>query len=194
GKPARSLAGRKERVTSVGYSPDGKWVATAAWDGTARIWDATTGKEERCLVVRTHPNQILFSPDNEFIVTVQQVVISPSIVAAWSRRTGEKVREFSPKKDPRTEAEQVRASCLNKCAALPTDGKHIACGGCETTTNAGADILIYEFATGKLVREMRGQQTRIDTLTFSADGKTLFSGGPLPQPKGNTKKVGANLN
>src|SRR5262249_57840695 len=120
--------------------------------------------------------------------------IQPSVVAAWSRRTGEKVREFSPTKDPRTEAEQVRASGLNKCAAISPDGKHFACGGCETTTNAGADILIYEFATGKLVREMRGQQTRIDTLTFSPDGKTLFSGGPLPQPKGNTKKVGADLN
>src|SRR5262249_10232076 len=52
---------------------------------------------------------------------------------------------------------------------------------------------IYEFATGKLVREMRGQQRRIDALTFSPDGKTLLSGGPLPPPKGNTKKVGGNL-
>ncbi|HKB39560.1 MAG TPA: sigma factor-like helix-turn-helix DNA-binding protein, partial [Gemmataceae bacterium] len=183
GPPIHSLLGHKERVTSVAYSPDGKSVATIAFDGTARIWDATTGKEERCLVVRTHPTQIMFSPDNEFIVTVQQVVISPSVVAAWSRRTGEKVREFSPTKDPRTEAEQVRASGLNKCAAFSPDGKHLACGGCETTTNAGADILIYEFATGKLVREMRAPQRRIVSLTFSPDGKTLFSQGPLHQPK-----------
>src|SRR5262249_48378290 len=108
-------------------------------------------------------------------------------------RTGEKVREFSPTKDPRTEAEQVRASGLNKCAAFSPDGKHVACGGGETADNAGAEILIYEFATGKLVRAKRGQQRRIDALTFPPDGKTLFSGGPLPPPKGNTKKVGGCL-
>jgi WD40 repeat protein len=41
GRPVRSLLGHKERVTSVAYSPDGKSVATVAFDGTARIWDAT---------------------------------------------------------------------------------------------------------------------------------------------------------
>ncbi len=34
---ASTLAGHKERVTSVAYSPDGRWIATAAWDGTARL-------------------------------------------------------------------------------------------------------------------------------------------------------------
>jgi WD40 repeat protein len=33
-------------VTSMAYSPDGKWVASASRDGTARVWDAKTGHLE----------------------------------------------------------------------------------------------------------------------------------------------------
>src|SRR5450759_146264 len=51
GRLVHSLLGHQERLTSVAYSPDGRWIATAAWDGTARLWDAKTGKEVRRLVV-----------------------------------------------------------------------------------------------------------------------------------------------
>src|SRR5262249_20369007 len=78
-RPIRSLSGHKERVTSVAYSPDGRWIATAAWDGTARIWDAKAGKEARRLDVPAprdyhpaHLSRVLFSPDNEFVLVAQQ--------------------------------------------------------------------------------------------------------------------------
>ena len=47
--PVRTLPGHTDRLTSVAYSPDGKFIATAAWDGTARIWDVSTGQEVRRL-------------------------------------------------------------------------------------------------------------------------------------------------
>src|SRR5262249_26786886 len=100
-RPIHSLRGHRERVTSVVYSPDGRWIATAAWDGTARLWDAQTGKEARRLDVPpskwrnpAHLSRILFSPDNELVVVALQAAPDEAGVIVWNRSTGEKVREF----------------------------------------------------------------------------------------------------
>ncbi len=173
GRPIRSLTGHKERVTSVAYSPDGRWIATAAWDGTARLWDAKTGKKVRRLDVPdtrdSHPaklSQVLFSPDKAFIVTAQQAMPNESGVIVWDRRGGERVRAF--------QGEYV--------AAIAPDGKHIACGGWGTTEPNRIDIRLYELASGKLVRQIHTGYSRVDLLTFSPDGQTLFSRVGIPRP------------
>src|SRR5262245_31893973 len=37
-KPATVLGGHTAPVAALAVSPDGKWLASAAWDGTARLW------------------------------------------------------------------------------------------------------------------------------------------------------------
>jgi WD40 repeat protein len=39
------LSGHQERGNSAASSPDGRRIVTASEDGTARIWNAATGKE-----------------------------------------------------------------------------------------------------------------------------------------------------
>lgn len=54
----------------VSYSPDGNKLATASKDGTARLWDAQTGRELATL--RGHVgdvNTVEFSPDGALVAT-----------------------------------------------------------------------------------------------------------------------------
>ena len=46
---ARYLEGHADGVHGVAFSPDGKMIATAGHDRTARLWEVETGKEVRRL-------------------------------------------------------------------------------------------------------------------------------------------------
>jgi RNA polymerase sigma factor (sigma-70 family) len=168
GKPIRTLPGHKDRVTSVAYSCDGRWVGTGSWDATARLWDAQTGQELRRLDVPVSRDydpfsisRILFSPDNELVVVARQAGPKEAGVMVWKRQTGEKLHEFPGGTGG---------------VAIGPDGKLIACGGYGV-------IRLYELASGQVVHEMPSKQTHIQSLTFSPDGKTLLSKGPLASPE-----------
>jgi RNA polymerase sigma factor (sigma-70 family) len=181
GGPLRSLAGHKERVTSVAYSPDGRWIATAAWDGTARLWDAQTGDEVRRLVVpplRDYPSpyltRVLFSPDNAFVIAALQAAPDEAGVIIWNRRTGEKAHELLGG---------------SGSLALSPDGKYIASGGVDRGMSV---IRVYELATGKLVRTIPNRYSRIVSVTYSPDGNTLFAQVGIPRPplKNGSERLG----
>ena len=67
------LKGHKDWVRSVTFSPDGKTLATASHDRTARLWDVNSGSE--IATFRGHkplPGSVLsvaFSPDGQTLAT-----------------------------------------------------------------------------------------------------------------------------
>ena len=62
-------------VIGVDVSPDGSRIATASMDGSARIFDAETGRQlavirgRHCIRRRCHVNRAVFSPDGSMIAT-----------------------------------------------------------------------------------------------------------------------------
>ena len=64
------LKGHRGYVTSVAFSPDDKRIVTGSEDKTARVWDASTGKE--VLQLKGHSSfvfSVAFSPDGKRIAT-----------------------------------------------------------------------------------------------------------------------------
>jgi WD40 repeat protein len=67
----RILSGHRADVLSVSYSPDGRWLASAGWDGIVCVWDLATGDTIR--VGRTpyaHALAVAFSARGEFLAVL----------------------------------------------------------------------------------------------------------------------------
>jgi len=64
------MSGHTGVVSSVVFSPDGKRLATASYDGTAKVWDAASGQELLALTEHTASlSSVAFSPDGKRLVT-----------------------------------------------------------------------------------------------------------------------------
>jgi WD40 repeat protein len=67
-----TLAGHSGDVTSVSVSPDGTRLGTSSEDGTAKVWDATTGEELLTLSGHGRIFDVAFSPDGRHLGTAGQ--------------------------------------------------------------------------------------------------------------------------
>jgi WD40 repeat protein len=68
GKVVRTLSGHGYGITALAFSRDGKLLASASNDGTARVWDVATGAE-RLAVPHPGVSEVMFTPDGRHLLT-----------------------------------------------------------------------------------------------------------------------------
>ncbi len=145
------LRGHTGFVYPVVYSPDGQWIASGAWDSTARLWDATTG--EPCAVL-THPEIVpcvAFGPDGRWLASVNY---ADDRVRIWDVGTARVLREIP------VGLMVIRALTINP------DGRRMAVTAFDHT--AGYRFRVCDVASGAIVYTAEGQ-----ARSYSPDGRWL---------------------
>jgi RNA polymerase sigma factor (sigma-70 family) len=163
GKERARLAAEHNRAALLVFSPDGNTLATGdTLDPLIRLFDVATGKERRQIRCKTFAHDFAFSPDSATLAVGAQ----DGAVSLWESATGKQVRQLdSPNKHVRS-------------VAWAPDGKTLATGDLNPKAQAVA-IRVWDPATGKELRQMqmKGIWGMAQSLAFTADGKTLISGG-----------------
>ena len=150
-------------VWSISWSPDGKQIATASFDKTIRIWDASTGDVIRSLIGHTRPVRgIAYSPDGSKIATCSE----DRTVKIWESSTGLCLLNIS--------AHDSGVFCV----IWSPNGTWVASAGghdSHSTELGDKKIKIWDVTTGENIKTLVGHTDGVYSLSWTFDGKRLAS-------------------
>jgi WD40 repeat protein len=149
------------RILAVAFSPDGKKLATASSDKSAKVWDANTGKE--LYQLSGHSDMVLaitFSPDGKQIATAS----ADHTVILWDANSGKPSGNF-----------QAHSKAVYAVAFSP-DGKRLATGSADRTAK------LWDVASRRELKTFpepghgeSGHTDEVHGITFSPDGMCLVT-------------------
>jgi WD40 repeat protein/serine/threonine protein kinase len=147
----------KGRCRDVQFSPDGRLVATAAFDNRVCVWELTTGEQLASLAHPDWPYTALFSPDGTQLLTACR----DGMARLWDWRAG---RLVCPAFEHEHEIGAV---------AFTPDGRHVL-----SASHDGV-LRIWEWRTGKPVCPPFALGGAGLSLTVTPDGRRVACGGFL---------------
>lgn len=148
------LDGHTDTVRHIAWSPDGRLLATASRDGTARVFDAGSGRTLLVLPCDgAMVESVAWAPDSARLATAGR----DCVVRIWDAASGEPVRLLAGAGD------------LNRQVAWSPDGRQVAASSKDRI------VRVWEADTGRLVHELRGHGDDVWGVAWSPDGNRLAS-------------------
>jgi WD40 repeat protein len=145
-------------IWSVAFSPSGYYFASAAADGTGRVWVTDRPTPIRILTGHTNAsvNAITWHPNVNYLATGSD----DKTVRLWDVHTGRCVRLLN--------------GCSNgvNCVAISPSGRYAA------ASDYGGVVHLWDLGSGKKLRELRTDTSHmIHSLSYSSCGTALAAGG-----------------
>lgn len=144
----------KAGVFSAAFSPDGKRIATASKDTTARVWDADDGR--LIFMFTNHTDAVhsaVFSPDGKHIVTTSD----DGTARVWDARDGHLQHTLSG-----------HAGSVVSAVFSPSS-KRIATASLDNTAR------VWDACDGHLQFTLAGHTNQLTTIQFSPDGNRIVT-------------------
>ena len=149
-------AAHKDIVYTLAFSPDGKLLASAGYDRSVKLWNASTHQQVKSLDdLSDTVFAVSFHPDGKLLSSAS----ADRAVKVWDIESGKRLYTLS---DPTDGVYTV---------AWSPDRKHLAAAGIDKSIRvwaANAD-------GGKLVHSVFGHTQPITKLVYNGDGTLLFS-------------------
>ncbi len=186
--PRAPLSGHERGLWMAEISPDGSKIATASIDGTARIWDAETGRELLVLdASRTgddvigglfggkdpKPNPVkcvTFSPDGRYVATgslsIDLGFQDRGIITIWDLKDGQSIARFDD-----------HAGIVMALDYSP-NGQYLA-----STSMHELTLVLRRADTGEVIQTMTGHGSQIQSIHYSPDGRSIAAGDTDGQVK-----------
>jgi len=192
------LYGHEAAVNAAAYlAPDR--AVTVSDDGTARIWDLTTGTALK--VLRGHDSKVVgvaVSPDGRMIATASW----DRTVILWEGESGAQITRFTGHDGPVNAVRFVAGgsqlisagydgairlwpvgpdaprATLFANAGFPINDIALLRGGGQVVTASADGILrVWDLASGQIVRALTAHEGAVLAVAASADGTLIASGG-----------------
>jgi WD40 repeat protein len=196
----RQMSGHSARVSSVVFSPDGRYMLSGGEDNVVILWETATGAEVRRFTGHILPvAAVAFSADGQTILSGswdQSVIL-------WDVNTGAQIRQFggitggghrgvvqavafnpdgvtamSGSVDGLILWNLADGSVVRRFAddnevlslAFSADGTQVLIG-----TN-GRTVSLWDTATGEMIRQYNGHTAPVTSVAFAPDDVTALSG------------------
>ncbi|HVW03049.1 MAG TPA: Gfo/Idh/MocA family oxidoreductase [Planctomycetaceae bacterium] len=202
-KEAGEFSDHADWVSSVAFSPDGKWLAAGTYQGV-RLWDVAEKKDAGTLALKSgFVRSVAFSHDGKVLAAgsyqavtlwdfetrevkqtlkghrayVGGIAFSPDGKWLGTASQDETARIWKlPEGTEVTKFERHRLP-VNAIAFSPTEPLVASAAGDDTRTTQPGEVQLWEIETGKVKLTFPEHEKSATCVAFSPDGKRLASGG-----------------
>jgi WD40 repeat protein len=146
--------GHSFSVSSLAYSPDGRFVVSGSADSSVKIWDLEKGREMFTLPEHEGPvRSVAYSPDGARVVSGS----ADYTIRLWDAETGEELRTLTG-----------HSNVVNSVAYSP-DGRFVASGSTDRT------VKVWDAESGRMLRTFAGHSLWVNDVCYSPDGRIIAS-------------------